>query len=161
MSAVPVHDRPAPSGPPPHAAHAALAALLRLIELAEHDERITVHAVVARSTQPPGAPGPAELVVDRAHRTVHDTGGHEFELSRREFDLLVYLAGRPPRVFTREHLLDHVWRDRNPGPRTVDVCVRRLRMKLGRVGQLITTVRCVGYRFDGQHLIALSTIGWR
>lgn len=55
---------------------------------------------------------------------------------------------QPGRVFTREELLYHVWGDSYfGGTRTVDVHVRRLRAKTEQAGNLIETVRGVGYRF--------------
>ena len=75
--------------------------------------------------------------------------GERVHLSRLEFDLLRFLAERPGRVFSREALLDAVWGgDREVTPRTVDVHVRRVRAKLGRDLQLLSTVRGVGYRLD-------------
>jgi DNA-binding response OmpR family regulator len=75
--------------------------------------------------------------------------GRRVDLTYTEFELLVFLATNPGRVFSREHLLSEVWGlGYYGGPRTVDVHVRRLRAKLG-AGQegLIETVRNVGYRF--------------
>ena len=67
-------------------------------------------------------------------------------LTRLEFDLLLYLAERPRRVFTRAQLLAAVWGYERAGERTVDVHVRRLRLKLGAGVPAITTVYGVGYR---------------
>jgi DNA-binding response OmpR family regulator len=71
------------------------------------------------------------------------------ELTYKEFELLKFLAGHPRRVFSRPELLEEVWEsDYFGGTRTVDVHIRRLRAKLGpRVGNMIQTVRNVGYRF--------------
>lgn len=74
--------------------------------------------------------------------------GERVHLSRLEFDLLRFLAERPGRVFSREALLEAVWGGGEVTPRTVDVHVRRLRSKLGRDLQLLSTVRGVGYRLD-------------
>ena len=76
-------------------------------------------------------------------------GQDRIELSRREFELLKYLAQHPGRVFTRAQLLQEVWGyDYYGGTRTVDVHVRRLRAKLGTEHDgLVGTVRNVGYRF--------------
>jgi DNA-binding response OmpR family regulator len=73
-------------------------------------------------------------------------GTRTLALSRLEFDLLLFFAENPGRVFTREHLLTRVWgcADRTID-RTVDVHIRRLRAKAGEV-PLITTVRGIGYR---------------
>lgn len=71
------------------------------------------------------------------------------ELTFKEFTLLKYLASHPRRIFTRPELLSTVWdNDYDGGTRTVDVHIRRLRAKLGpHVGNMINTVRNVGYRF--------------
>ena len=55
-------------------------------------------------------------------------------LTRLEFDLLLFLADNPRRVFTRAQLLTAVWGYEHTGERTVDVHVRRLRVKIGVAG---------------------------
>jgi DNA-binding response OmpR family regulator len=69
------------------------------------------------------------------------------DLTRLEFDLLLYLCRNPGRVHRRSTLLAEVWGiAEHLGSRTVDVHVRRLRGKLGF--DPITTVRGVGYLVD-------------
>jgi DNA-binding response OmpR family regulator len=110
-----------------------------------------VTAAVAISDSPtpaalPAAPG-GGLDVDRhAHRVSVD--GRPVELSYREFELLAFLAEHPGRVFSRRQLVSSVWNGAEVGSRTVDVHVRRLRMKLGRYAAGIVTVRNVGYRYE-------------
>jgi hypothetical protein len=70
--------------------------------------------------------------------------GQPIAFTRVEFDLLLFLAQHPRRVFTRAQLLQFVWGFAHAGQRTVDVHIRRLRAKLG--DELVTTVRGVGYR---------------
>ena len=69
-----------------------------------------------------------------------------------EFRLLEYLARHPGRVFTRDQLLDAVWRDTAyVTPRSVDVYVRRIREKIEKdpeQPQFLRTVRGAGYRFE-------------
>jgi DNA-binding response OmpR family regulator len=72
--------------------------------------------------------------------------GQVLPLTRLEFDLLQFLADNPRRVFTRAQLLTGVWGYEHTGERTVDVHVRRLRVKLGNQVPLVTTVYGVGYR---------------
>ena len=72
--------------------------------------------------------------------------GEALPLTRLEFELLQFLAGNRRRVFTRAQLLSGVWGYEHTGERTVDVHVRRLRLKLGPQVPLITTVYGVGYR---------------
>ncbi|OXM62833.1 MULTISPECIES: winged helix-turn-helix domain-containing protein [Amycolatopsis] len=90
----------------------------------------------------------AALCIDTTSRRVRSHGA-EVELTRLEYELLLFLASHPGRVFDREALTEHVWR--LPGPsrgRTIDVHVRKLRSKIDRFS--ITTVRGIGYRFDGR-----------
>jgi two-component system phosphate regulon response regulator PhoB len=74
--------------------------------------------------------------------------GEEISLTAKEFDLLLSLMSRPGRVMTRDLLLEQVW---GAGiavtTRTIDTHLKRLREKLGAAGDLIETVRGVGYRF--------------
>jgi two-component system alkaline phosphatase synthesis response regulator PhoP len=70
------------------------------------------------------------------------------DLTFTEFELLHYLAGRPGWVFTRYQLVNAVKGDNYPvTDRSVDVQIAGLRKKLGRHGELIETIRGVGYRF--------------
>ena len=71
----------------------------------------------------------------------------KIELTRKEFELLQYLMENKGLVMTRNQILCHVWGyDFDGETRTVDVHVRTLRQKLGDAGNLIETVRGVGYR---------------
>ncbi len=73
--------------------------------------------------------------------------GEQVELTRKEFELLQYLMENKGLVMTRNQILCHVWGyDFDGETRTVDVHVRTLRQKLGDAGNLIETVRGVGYR---------------
>jgi two-component system alkaline phosphatase synthesis response regulator PhoP len=73
-------------------------------------------------------------------------GGEEFQLPRKEFELLYYLASRKGKVLDRQTLLNKVWGDNiYVVDRTVDVHVRKIREKLG--DHYIETVKGVGYRF--------------
>lgn len=85
------------------------------------------------------------LVIDRAaHEVVVD--GRSVVLTAKEFALLAFLAQNRGRVFSRETLLARVWGARyEGGPRTVDIHVRRLRMKLGDALPL-ETLRGAGYK---------------
>jgi two-component system phosphate regulon response regulator PhoB len=80
------------------------------------------------------------------HRCVF--GDQEVTLTAKEFLLLAALLKRPGRVLTRERLLEEVWGEGIAVTlRTVDTHMKRLREKLGSAGDLIDTVRGVGYRF--------------
>ena len=57
------------------------------------------------------------------------------------------LIENKPNVLTREQLLDTIWKiDADIESRTVDVHIRTLRQKLGECGNIIETVRGVGYK---------------
>jgi phosphate regulon transcriptional regulator PhoB len=113
-----------------------------------------VRAVLRRAGARDGAAPvvSGRLVIDPERHTVHvDTAA--IELTPKEFDLLRALAEARGRVLSREFLLDRVWGYTSAGEiesRTVDVHVRRLRVKLGEEGQRITTVKGVGYRLEVQ-----------
>jgi DNA-binding response OmpR family regulator len=88
------------------------------------------------------------LVVDRAAHEVQ-VDGRAIILTAKEFALLAFLAQNRGRVFSRESLLARVWGGRyEGGPRTVDIHVRRLRMKLGEAFPL-ETLRGAGYKLGG------------
>ncbi|MHB0975972.1 MAG: winged helix-turn-helix transcriptional regulator [Candidatus Aquicultorales bacterium] len=87
------------------------------------------------------------LLVDLDNYDVIADGKHVY-LTYKEFELLRYLVNSSGKVVDRSKLLYEVWdRDYSEGNRTVDVHVRRLRAKLGKYGDLVETVRNVGYRF--------------
>ncbi|HEY2947155.1 MAG TPA: response regulator transcription factor [Micromonosporaceae bacterium] len=76
--------------------------------------------------------------------------GTPLELTRKEFDLLAYLAARPGRVVSRRELLEEVWRQPAIGEdQTIDVHLYWLRRKLGESAakpRYLRTVRGVGFR---------------
>jgi two-component system, OmpR family, response regulator ResD len=78
-------------------------------------------------------------------------GGREIELTAREFDLLLFLARHPGQVFSRDQLMDRVWRfPFYTDTTTVTVHVRRLRAKVESdpaSPEFVQTVWGVGYRF--------------
>ncbi|HKD74711.1 MAG TPA: winged helix-turn-helix domain-containing protein, partial [Ktedonobacterales bacterium] len=87
------------------------------------------------------------LHVNPAERVV-TLDGVEIDLTPKEYDLLLLLAGHPGRAFSREFLLEHVWGyNYDSADRTVDSHITRLRKKLGPLGEKIITVWGVGYRF--------------
>jgi len=87
-----------------------------------------------------------ELSVDRGRHLVR-VAGEDVALTLKEFQLLCLLLVRPGTVFTRDQLLSTVWGyDFDGASRTVDVHVRTLRQKLGAAGNLVQTVRGIGYK---------------
>ncbi|WJY26964.1 MULTISPECIES: response regulator transcription factor [Sporosarcina] len=89
--------------------------------------------------------------VDEQARQITADGRLIDNLTPKEYDLLVFFIRHPKQVFSRDQLLEHVWGfDFYGDDRTVDVHVKRLRTKLGRLGaSAIQTVWGVGYKFDG------------
>jgi two-component system OmpR family response regulator len=133
----------------------------RLIEAVRELVEMSQGSVVEVTPQEAPLPGPdepptgPEVRLQLSSRQVV-LDGELLPLTRLEFDLLLFLAEHPRRVFTRGQLLTGVWGYENTGERTVDVHVRRLRVKLGGHLPLITTVYGVGYRLsDDAHVVVL------
>ena len=88
--------------------------------------------------------GPVLMDLDR-HSV--KSSGQDVTLTLKEYDLLRKLMENLNVVFSRDQLLEDVWGyDIGGETRTVDVHVRNLRQKLGEPGEMIETVRGVGYR---------------
>lgn len=92
-----------------------------------------------------------ELEIDKERYNV-SIKGKPVKLSATEFKLLLYLAERKGKVFSREQLLDAIWRDEAfVEPRTVDVHIRRLRSHVEENPanpRYIRTMRGIGYFFN-------------
>lgn len=87
-------------------------------------------------------------VVDLDRRTVVREGV-DVGLTHHEFNVLVWLVGRPGHAVSRRQLVEHTLsEDREATERTVDSHVSRIRKKLGADGGCIVTAWGVGYRFD-------------
>ena len=91
-----------------------------------------------------------DLSIDTATREVR-VGERLVELSVREYDLLLFLAGNADQVLARQRILDEVWGYNFFGDENnIEVYVRYLRQKLGDTAhERIQTVRGVGYRLRG------------
>jgi DNA-binding response OmpR family regulator len=91
-----------------------------------------------------------DLVIDPEAREA-TRAGEPLLLTQREFDLLLFLAQHPGKAFSREQLMDHVWRfSYYTDTSTVTVHIRRLRAKIERDPdhpKYIETVWGTGYRF--------------
>jgi DNA-binding response OmpR family regulator len=113
------------------------------------DELLARVRVQLRRTMPPSEDDhvlrAGAVVLDLARRQAR-VGGVVTDLSDREFRLLHHLLVHVGEVISRERLLADVWGyDFDPGSNVVDVCVRRLRQKLGPDAH-IETIRHAGYR---------------
>jgi two-component system alkaline phosphatase synthesis response regulator PhoP len=86
-----------------------------------------------------------DLTIDRErYVVVHQ--GKELDLPKKEFELLLLLASKPDRLFTRDEIYSAVWGDNIiVGDRTIDVHIRKLREKIGQ--DYIKTIKGVGYKF--------------
>lgn len=113
-----------------------------------------VRSVLRRSAPPATAAliNFGSVTIDTNRRLV-ERAGESVELTRLEFDLLAFLAGRPGQVVSRDELLESVWESSAEwqDPATVTVHVRRLRQKLEADPSSpdhLLTVYGVGYRFE-------------
>ena len=113
---------------------------------------LRIRAVLRRpaDTQPTKPPKQVEihgLTIDLDKHQVFSEDG-AISLTATEFKLLGLFTRSAGPVFTRNILMDAVWQEEYYGiDRTVDTHINRLRRKLGRFGELIETVRGIGYRF--------------
>jgi len=86
----------------------------------------------------------------KSHKVVKS--GKEIHLTALEFKLLTYFIQHRGDVVTRDHLLDEAWGDAIVSPRTIDPHIVHLRRKLEEDPsdpRFFTSIRGVGYRFDG------------
>jgi DNA-binding response OmpR family regulator len=105
--------------------------------------RVRVH--LRKDADNPSTVTVGSLTLDLARRRAH-VGERTADLSDREFKLLYHLVAHAGEVVSRERLLSEVWGySFDPGSNVVDVCIRRLRTKLGSPSP-IETVRHAGYR---------------
>ena len=115
---------------------------------------LRVSAVLRRLHAAPSSGGgllkAGPITIDRAAHTV-SVEGAVLDLTRIEYRLLLLLAERRGRVQSRPQLLESVWEAQSDiQTRTVDMHVQRLRTKLGVAGDLVETVRGVGYRMKAE-----------
>jgi|ERR1041384_296764 two-component system alkaline phosphatase synthesis response regulator PhoP len=98
----------------------------------------------ARAPVLPVSVGPIEI--SPSHHTIR-IHGKEIFFPKKEFEVLLYLAGRPGQVVDRETLLRAIWgTEVRVIDRTVDVHIRKIREKLGKVAGMLETIKGVGYR---------------
>ena len=115
-----------------------------------------VRAVLRRFKVRQPAGNPDEKCVSFPDLTINLTNysvtymGKQIDMPPKELELLYFLAASPNQVFTREHLLDHIWGYEYIGDtRTVDVHIKRLREKIKDHPQWsLSTVWGIGYKFE-------------
>jgi two-component system alkaline phosphatase synthesis response regulator PhoP len=99
-----------------------------------------------RETEPANRIEVGNLIIDK-DRYVVIQNGDEFNMPKKEFELLAFLISKPGKVFTREEILNVIWGDDViVGDRTIDVHIRKLREKIG--SSYIKTVKGIGYKFE-------------
>ena len=76
--------------------------------------------------------------------------GKDITLSFKEYSLLIALLEADGNVVSRDTLLRSVWGEFYDESRTLDVHIRKLRVKLGTAGELIKTVKNIGYKLGGE-----------
>ena len=109
----------------------------------------------ARPDREPARLDVGDLCVDGLAREA-SFRGRRLELTPREFDLLAFFAQHAGRALSREELLRKVWGyDYLGETRTVDVHVRRLRVKIGEKHELIETVTGLGYKLVAPGRVAV------
>ncbi len=109
-----------------------------------------VKAVLRRCKKPAGVSllKAGGISLNTEERTVF-ADGVRIELTLKEFELLRLFLERRGVAFSREQLFLRVWGDNYVGEtRTLDMHIRTLRQKLGKYGDMIETVRGVGYRLE-------------
>ncbi len=89
-----------------------------------------------------------ELYVEPAKHIIL-VSGKEIPLSYKEYLLLIALLEAEGKVVERDTLLTKVWGEYYTESRTLDVHIRKLRVKLGDAGRLIQTVKGIGYKMGG------------
>lgn len=108
-----------------------------------------IQALFRRTKAPKEETGPLEvggLVIDRTSYSV-TLNGKLLNFPKKEFELLLFLAQNPKKVFTRDDLLHNIWgSDVFVLSRTVDVHIRKVREKIG--DGYISTTKGVGYKFE-------------
>lgn len=88
------------------------------------------------------------IIINTMERQAY-VDGEEMVLTPKEYDLLLVFCENQRRVFSRENLLELVWKFEYIGDsRTVDMHVQRLRKKLGKYNFFIKTVFGIGYKFE-------------
>jgi len=133
-------------------AHKLIEAVRELVEISQGTITVEPAGPAAPEREEPS--GPEVRLLTGTRQVLLD--GRLLPLTRLEFDLLLFLAERPRRVFTRGQLLAGVWGYEHTGERTVDVHVRRLRLKVGANLPVITTVYGVGYRLSDDAQIVIQ-----
>lgn len=116
-------------------------------------ELVSCVKAVLRRCQPKGIDHllkTGDLILNLDEHTV-TADGERILLTFKEFEILRLFLSHPGMVYTRDRLFNDIWgMDYCGETRTVDMHIRTLRQKLGSYGELIETVRGVGYRLEAR-----------
>ena len=85
------------------------------------------------------------LIINQGNKLV-SVDGEDISLTKKEYELLVFLITHPNYVHSREDLIKELW-DNTVTVRAIDTTISRLRKKLGEYGSCITTRLGFGYSF--------------
>ena len=109
-----------------------------------------VKAVLRRTRRGPGAPETSLKLDDAAFKAT--LGGKDLGLTAIEYQLLKVLAAHPGRIYTRDQLIDAMYRDeRVVSDRTVDSHIKKIRKKISTVlpdREIVHSVYGVGYKYE-------------
>jgi len=108
-----------------------------------------IEAIIRRAKEEPNLPKYiiGDLAIDVDGRTV-TVNNEPVELSYKEYELLQFLVENKGIALSREKILNKVWDyDYYGDTRTIDTHIKKLRQKLGTAGDMIETVRNIGYKF--------------
>ena len=110
-----------------------------------------IKAVFRRVPQASGIPPPSPVFLDEQSMTlrIYDKS---VELTSVEFQLFALLYSQPGRIFSRQHIIDNIYRDyRIVGDRTVDGHIKKMRKKLNEANDQVELIRSVygcGYKYE-------------
>jgi len=120
------------------------------------------HRVVDPNPSPPDHMRVGELIIDRSRRRV-TLGGEAIQLTPTEYRLVSALASRPDEILSRDELATLLWGYQGASSgRTIDVHIRRLRVKLGQgpvAAPSIVAVRGFGYKMAVEEAVPTGANG--
>src|SRR5690606_23231086 len=108
-----------------------------------------IKAVVKRRSKTPEDSNTLEIGNLKIDKTSYEVtyNGDTLHFARKEFDLPFMLANHPGKVFTREKILQDIWRtDVYVGDRAIDAHIRKIREKIDP--ESMKTVKGIGYKFE-------------
>lgn len=109
---------------------------------------LRIHSLLRRTTEKVENIHYGNIIIDLNSHNVK-INNIPIELTRKEFEILVFLIENKNKVLSREEIKNKVWEDNNfTDLRSVDTHIKNLRMKLGENGDMVKTIRGYGYKID-------------